>query len=98
MGIVSTTQYMVRGYDMASTAKDKERAKETHDPAAVVALNDSIKYDVVDDQKVKAFATSQNPADITMCDDKLRGCQSFDILVSTDSDLVPSCVSYWTNL
>ncbi|KAK8039287.1 hypothetical protein PG993_007698 [Apiospora rasikravindrae] len=79
IGIVSTVQYTRTGHDLAQTVELKEGAKGTQNPASVVAMDDSIKHDN-DNQNANGFASSQNPADITMCDDELHGCQSFNVL------------------
>ncbi|KAK8094601.1 hypothetical protein PG997_001286 [Apiospora hydei] len=97
IGIVSTARYTATGYDLTRTVELKEGANETQNPAGVVAMNDSIKHDI-SNQNAKSFATSQNPADITMCDDELHGCQSFNVLVSTNYDLAPFRVYYSTTL
>ena len=79
IGILATAQYWVVA---SKVAGNKEESKKSHESAATVALNGSIQYDV-DHQK----AGSENPANITMCDGDLHGCQGFDILVSTDPGL-----------
>ncbi|KAK7948164.1 uncharacterized protein PG986_009050 [Apiospora aurea] len=79
IGIVSTVRYTATGYDLTHTVELEEGANETQIPAGVVAMNDSTKHGI-SNQNAKSFATSQDPADITMCDDELHGCQSFNVL------------------
>ncbi|KAK8133864.1 hypothetical protein PG984_005876 [Apiospora sp. TS-2023a] len=91
IGIVSTAQYLKETYAAALSVGNKEENNKTQEPAAVMALKESLIYDV--DPKSEDFVISQNPADRTMCPDELHGCQSFDIRVSTSSGPNPPSVS-----
>lgn len=86
VGILATAQYW---WLASKVVGNKNAIKNSQRPDVTVAPNGSVQHDV-DDQKAGAFVISENPANITMCDGDLQGCQDFDILVSIDPEPEPA--------